>query len=66
MGKTNLEGPPTASPAWLMVALAVWIIAMGSTIMDRTLALLILGGPIAFAFGFAYQVARQNIKKYFT
>lgn len=66
MGKTDLEGPPAASPVWLMVALAVWIIAMGSTIMDRTLMLLIIGGPIAFVFGFTYQVARQTIKKHFS
>ncbi len=63
IGKTDLDGPPAASPVWLWVALAVWIIAMGSTIMDRTLALLVLGGPFAFFFGFTFQLIRHVLTR---
>ena len=52
--------------SWLTLTVALWLIALSTPYTERVSALLIISGPIAFAFGFTFQVARQTIKKHLT
>jgi hypothetical protein len=53
--------------SWFIATMFFYLLAMTSGyIYGQTLVLLIYLGPIAFIFGFTYQVARQTIKKHFT